>query len=102
MAFLRAQFATGRKYDARGATWWRDLPPCYNAKFDYTTMAPDHESPPKGWDTGDSKKWVWGDGTMTLVIEAWKPGNTITPNGEPEIMVDYMPTDKVWEMCNRS
>ena len=39
VAFFRRQFATGRKYDPHGATWWRDLPPCYNDK---------NESPPGG------------------------------------------------------
>jgi hypothetical protein len=30
VTFLQTQFATGRRYDAYGATWWQNLPPCYN------------------------------------------------------------------------
>jgi hypothetical protein len=41
IAFLRDRFATGRQYDAHGATWWSGLPPCYNAI---------HQSPPWGVD----------------------------------------------------
>jgi hypothetical protein len=48
VAFLRKQFATGPKYDTHGATRWRDLPPCYNSKYDWNTASPAHESPPQG------------------------------------------------------
>ena len=27
VTFLQTQFATGRRYDAYGATWWQNLPP---------------------------------------------------------------------------
>ncbi|HUO39303.1 MAG TPA: hypothetical protein VMU34_16355, partial [Mycobacterium sp.] len=50
VAFFRKQFATGRKYDTQGATWWHGLPPCYNAQ---------HQSPPGGWALDDSTQWVW-------------------------------------------
>ncbi|HZE14472.1 MAG TPA: hypothetical protein VE197_01495 [Mycobacterium sp.] len=39
VAYLQAQFATGRHYDSYGATWWGGLPPCYNLQ---------HQSPPLG------------------------------------------------------
>jgi hypothetical protein len=39
VAFLRKRFATGRRYDTHGATWWDGLPPCYDKG---------HQSPPLG------------------------------------------------------
>src|ERR1700751_1807757 len=78
VTFLRKQFATGRKYDAHGATWWRDLPPCYNGTH--------HESPPEGWIMQDSTLWVWADAKTMLSVEVFRPSSTITPN---EIVIDY-------------
>jgi len=100
VAFLRNQFATGRNYDARGATWWHDLPPCYRSRYDYKSMTPYSESPPKGWDTGDSTTWQWEDSSMQLSVQTYRPGNTIFPNGEPRISIYYLPRDPL-DTCNR-
>jgi len=90
VAFLRKQFATGRKYDTRGATWWRDLPPCYNGTR--------HESPPWGWVMDDSTLWVWADANTLLSVEVFRPSSTITPN---EIVINYMRRDNS-HVCNRA
>jgi hypothetical protein len=70
--YLQTQFATGRRFDSSGATWWNDLPPCYD---DY------HKSPPSGSEwllraspgeypagPGEVHVWLWSDGTRTLYI----------------------------------
>jgi hypothetical protein len=88
VAFLRKQFATGRKYDAQGATWWRNLPPCYNDK---------HESPPGGWVMEDSTLWLWTDGFVALSVEVFRPSSEVTPN---EIVIDYARWDNS-HVCNR-
>lgn len=54
-----------------GATWWRDLPPCYNSNYDYATMAPAHQRPPTGWVDDESTHWEWGDGSMTLDVQVF-------------------------------
>jgi hypothetical protein len=90
VTFLRKQFATGRKYDARGATRSRDLPPCYNDTR--------HESPPGGWVMDDSTLWVWADANTSLSVEVFRPSSTITPN---EIVIDYMHRDNSY-VCNRA
>jgi hypothetical protein len=77
VTFLRNQFATGRRYDTHGATWWKGLPPCYNT---------DHQSPPWGWIQYDGfTQWLWSDGAMWLYVEVDKPGakigNTTVPFG---------------------
>lgn len=97
VAFLRKQFATGRKHDAQGATWWRDLPPCYNDKYDATTATPRHESPPGGWVMEDSTLWLWTDGSIALSVEVFSPSGTDTPN---EIVIGYKRWDDA-HMCNR-
>jgi hypothetical protein len=91
VAFLRKQFATGRKYDSHGATWWRDLPPCYND----TSR---HESPPGGWVMEDSTLWLWTDASISLSVEVFRPSSTITPN---EIVIDYTRWDHA-HVCNRN
>jgi hypothetical protein len=79
LAFLQRQFATGRRYDAYGATWWNGLPPCYN-DTKYNPADPAHESPPRGWvdprDWGDAKgtEWRWSDGATTLDVELVNKG----------------------------
>jgi hypothetical protein len=88
-AFLSKQFASGRKYDARGATWWRALPPCYNGTH--------HESPPEGWVTDDSTRWVWADANTSLSVQIFRPSSTVTPS---EIVIDYMRPDDSY-VCNR-
>ncbi len=90
VAFLRKQFATGRKYDTHGATWWRDLPPCYNDTR--------HESPPQGWVEEDSTHWLWADASISLSVEVFRPSSTIAPN---EIVIDYMRRDNSY-VCNRA
>jgi hypothetical protein len=97
VAFLRQQFATGRKYDAYGATWWRNLPPCYNDKYDSSTATPRHESPPGGWVMEDSTLWLWTDASVSLSVEVFGPSSTITPN---EIVIDYTRWDHAY-VCNR-
>ncbi|HYB36313.1 MAG TPA: hypothetical protein VEF72_11430 [Mycobacterium sp.] len=97
VAFLRKQFATGRKYDAQGATWWRDLPPCYNDKYDSNSATPRHESPPGGWVMEDSTLWLWADASISLSVEVFRPGSTDTPN---EIVIDYTPWGHAY-VCNR-
>jgi hypothetical protein len=89
VAFLRKQFATGQKYDTRGATWWRGLPPCYNDML--------HESPPGGWVMEDSTLWVWADASTSLSVEVFRPSSTITPH---EIVIDNMHRDNAL-VCNR-
>ena len=89
VAFLRTRFATGRKYDAHGATWWRDLPPCYNDTH--------HESPPAGWVMDDSTLWVWADANTLLSVQIFRPSSAITPN---EIVIDYTRRDSSY-VCNR-
>jgi hypothetical protein len=63
--FLQTRFATGRRYDTHGATWWNGLPPCYNTN---------HQSPPWGWTTNDGIWWMWSDGAKTLSVLLGKPG----------------------------
>lgn len=64
VAFLQKQFATGRQYDSHGATYWRGLPPCYNAN---------HQSPPWGEGDGDTwTRWMWSDGTVMLIVSVQK------------------------------
>jgi hypothetical protein len=89
VAFLRAQFATGRQYDAHGATWWKGLPPCYYAH---------HTPPPKGWSSvtpgGISLTyWNWADGVNWLDVTVYgphggKPGTmSISRGSDPSVGV---------------
>jgi hypothetical protein len=71
VAFLRDRFATGRRYDAHGATWWKGLPPCYN---------PAHESPPWGSTYTNPKRggarqtrWMWADDASGLLVLVFEP-----------------------------
>jgi hypothetical protein len=65
VAFLQNRFATGRRYDTHGATWWNGLPPCYDTN---------HQSPPWGWTHDDLIEWVWSDGAVMLDVEVDKAG----------------------------
>jgi hypothetical protein len=67
VAFLRERFATGRRYDTHGATWWNSLPPCYDT---------DHQSPPWGktLNDGTGTDWIWNDGATKLYVSVDKPG----------------------------
>jgi hypothetical protein len=67
VAFLQRQFATGRRYDAYGATSWNGLPPCYN-DTKYNPADPAHESPPRGWVDFTGTEWRWSDGAATLNV----------------------------------
>jgi hypothetical protein len=74
IAFLRDRVATGRQYDAHGATWWSGLPPCYNAI---------HQSPPWGWtDVDDGTHWLWTDGARWLLVVVYKPPVKLAGTGE--------------------
>lgn len=88
VAFLTERFAAGTKYDAAGATSWRGLPPCYSRN---------HESPPGGWVTGDSTRWVWADADKAVSVRVFRPGNVPTAD---EIVIDYSNRDNSLE-CNR-
>ena len=70
VGFLAAQFATGPKYDAEGATSWKGLPPCYI----------NHAAPPQGGANGTTWEWRWGEGSQGLSVRV---GLTIEGN-EPE------------------
>ncbi len=96
VAFLRSQFATGPKYADGKATWWRNLPPCYNDHYDYTNNRQDDKAPPEGWVSdshGGSTRWMWADGVMSLDVQVFRPGGSIAPNGEPWIVIYYMPDE---------
>jgi hypothetical protein len=78
VAFLRDRFASGPRYDAHGATWWKGLPPCYNTA---------HQSPPWGWTDDDRvNHWKWSDGAMVLEVVVYKPGRA--PGSAPFGVVD--------------
>ncbi len=63
VAFLRKRFATGRRYDTHGATWWNGLPPCYDKG---------HQSPPWGRTLNGTTEWVWSDGATMLLVDVIK------------------------------
>jgi hypothetical protein len=104
VTFLQTRFATGRRYDSYGATWWNGLPPCYNdSKYD--PAQPAHESPPKGWVIDDGTQWFWSDSAMTLCVEVWRPGiktvgGDIKPYGEIDIFI--WPAAQIRITCNRA
>jgi hypothetical protein len=78
VAFLRDRFATGPRYDANGATWWKGLPPCYNTA---------HQSPPSGWTDDDRfNHWLWSDGARWLEVVVHKPGSA--PGSAPFGVMD--------------
>ena len=72
----------------RGATWWHDLPPCYNDK---------HESPPAGWVMDDATLWLWTDGTNSLSVQVFGPTSEAAPS---DIVIDYRRWDHAYP-CNR-
>jgi hypothetical protein len=74
VSFLQTRFASGRRYDTHGATWWNGLPPCYDTN---------HQSPPWGWTISDGTEWVWSDGARRLGVLLEKPG---IKNGVGEIV----------------
>ena len=89
VAFLSSQFATGPKYDSNGATSWSKLAPCYNGE---------HESPPKGWASADSTRWLWTDGSTSLSVQTFRPNSTSNPG---EIVIDHQRWDNS-SVCNHS
>ena len=60
VAFLRTRFATGRRFDTHGATWWNGLPPCYDKE---------HQSPPWGRTLNGGIEWAWSDGAKMLAVD---------------------------------
>jgi hypothetical protein len=95
VAFLQRQFATGRRYDAYGATWWKGLPPCYN-DTKYNPADPAHESPPRGWvlDNGTTD-WRWSDGAATLDV-------LVGPPQGGKILVSFFNEPLPTFTCNRA
>lgn len=98
VAFFRSQFATGRRYDPHGATWWRDLPPCYRDGFDRRAGTPSHQSPPHGWVKEDSTQWLWADERISLSVAVFRPTSQTAPS---EIVISYARRDNSL-ICNRS
>lgn len=96
VAFLRKQFATGRRYDSYGATWWRGLPPCYSDDI------PVHQAPPRGWvvsgTTGPDvlTNWFWSDGARTLQVMVRNP------NAFPYAEIDVWTMSGPPPVCNRA
>jgi hypothetical protein len=77
VVFLRTRFATGRRYDSHGATYWRGLSPCYDEN---------HQSPPQGWVYDKATMWLWSDGVLALEVILEAPGSRtgggfVLPNG---------------------
>jgi hypothetical protein len=89
VAFLQNQFATGRRFDTYGATWWNGLPPCYD------NASPKHQSPPLGSDAGDRfgeqpgdlHEWVWSDGALTLYVSMSRPGTDFGGKKEDALII---------------
>jgi hypothetical protein len=109
VTFLQNQFATGRRYDTYGATWWNGLPPCYD------NASPRHHSPPLGSDSGpgtfldgqpgDGRNWVWSDGVVTLQVSVLKPSSSTWKATEGMILIESQPADKYARYgvaCNRA
>ncbi len=98
VAFMRTRFATGRRYDTHGATWWKGLPPCYE---------PNHQSPPWGWTHDDGvTEWEWSDGATTLDVGVLKAGaklngGSLLPFGRID-MVSLIVDPKVGATCYRA
>jgi hypothetical protein len=90
VAFLSGQFATGPKYDSNGATSWANLPPCYNGE---------HQSPPKGWVSPDTTRWLWTDGSTSLSVQIFRPNSRTSYPGE--IVIDHQRWDNS-SVCNHS
>jgi hypothetical protein len=96
VAFLQTRFATGRRYDTHGATWWNGLPPCYDTN---------HRSPPWGWTTNDYTWWQWADSAKLLIVLLDKPvrlGNgDIRPFGTI-LIISHTVTPGVGMTCYRA
>ncbi len=89
VAFLRKRFATGRRYDTHGATWWDGLPPCYDKG---------HQSPPWGrtLDAGTKfTEWMWSDAARTLAVD-------VSDNGSIAILEDFDPELIARSECYRA
>jgi hypothetical protein len=104
LTFLQNRFATGRRYDTYGATWWNGLPPCYDNA---------HQSPPLGSDGGDRfggqpgdlHEWMWSDGGLTLYISVSRPGADFGGKKEDALIIIVRwlgPADKNGLTCNRA
>jgi hypothetical protein len=92
VAWLRDRFATGRRYDTHGATWWKGLPPCYDTV---------HQSPPSGWAGDGFIRWVWADGARWLQIDVLQPGRSM-PFGVVSIGEGFDPEIVRKSMCYRA
>jgi hypothetical protein len=90
VGFLSRQFAAGPKYDSNGATSWLKLPPCYNGE---------HQSPPKGWVSADTTRWLWTDGNTSLSVQIFRPNSSTSNPGE--IVIDHQRWDNS-AVCNHS
>jgi hypothetical protein len=104
VTFLRDQFATGRRYDTYGATWWNGLPPCYDNA---------HESAPLGADggerfggqPGDLHEWMWSDGALTLYVSVSRPGADFGGKKEDALIIIVRwlgPATETGLTCNRA
>jgi hypothetical protein len=107
VTFLQTQFATGRRYDAYGATSWQNLPPCYN-DLKYNPADPAHESPPRGWIFDNNTQWYWSDTARSIGVFLSKPGGVtasgdILPYGVIHIWSELGPaTQHGIKTCNRA
>ena len=90
VAFLSNQFASGLRYDSNGATYWLKLPPCYNGE---------HQSPPKGWQSADTTRWLWSDDSTSLSVQIFRPNSSTSNPGE--IVIDHQRWDNSL-VCNHS
>jgi hypothetical protein len=108
VTFQQNRFATGRRYDTYGATWWNGLPPCYD------NASPKHHSPPLGSDSGpgtvlggqpgDGRYWVWSDSAVTLEVQVLKPSSSTFNATEGLILIVRWlgPAAKDGATCNRA
>ena len=90
VSFLGSQFAAGAKYDSKGATSWANLSPCYNGE---------HQSPPNGWVSADTTRWLWTDGSTSLSVQIFRPNSSTSNPGE--IVIDHQRWDNS-SVCNHS
>jgi hypothetical protein len=87
VSFLQNQFADGRKYDARGATSWKGMPPCYVGG---TAPPIGSQWADKGW------RWSWADQSEHLDIFVFGTTSAIL------IVRDYVPEGWTGSNCLRS
>jgi hypothetical protein len=66
------------------------LPPCYNGE---------HQSPPKGWPSADTTRWLWTDGTTSLSVQIYRANSSTSNPGE--IVIEHQRWDNS-SVCNHS